>query len=197
MNLTCYLQNNNHDIFEKILPSLITAFIAIIIFGVGKRIDHKLKLKEYKRSWYLKIVVDPNIDKLDVFIGKIYKLYTKAYVELNPTLESNENQELDNIIQKKAEFFGKYDKLIRNLEIELFTIVGVNNPEIAEQLTLVVQEFDHFKSTLDSIKSEDKIETFHEFKFNLYRLKADLLEILYKPINFENEQLDPNKSFEW
>jgi hypothetical protein len=187
---TCQTLAESKSTLEVIMPTLITGIIAIVIFVVGKIIDHNYKIQEFKRSWYLKIIIDPNISKLDSFIDKIDKHYISSLSLIHNILVKNSSEQ--DLLLHKAILFGQYDEIIRDLEIELFTVVGVNHPELQIELTTKLQEFEFFKTSLDSPDLKNSAEEKFDFKAKLFTLKADLLEILYKPIRFEKNKSTQN-----
>lgn len=157
-------------------PALITAAVAILVFIVGRIIDSEFKRKERLHNWYFKTVIDPTLSKIDSQLDELLKLFKSSkdkILECHPT----------DLIILKSHIFGEYDMKVRDLSIELFSLVKITHPNLMLELDDLFNDFDDFKSMLDNDNILKSPDSENKFRYRLYDLKSEIYRILYKPIS--------------
>jgi len=154
---------------------LISVVVTILLFTTDRLIGISIRRREARRTWYLKILIDPNIGKISEFFDKIGNAYEKASVALTGA------QGTQNYLTLKAKNFEIFIDLKRQLTAYLIQPLTVQYFPIAEALTNKLTELeDNYTQSLDSgLFTPDNINT---FKIQAYNIKAEMLDILYIPI---------------
>ena len=166
-------------------PYILTAIITILLFVIGRFIDHTYKLREIRSSWYLKIILEPILKKLDSMIDDIDELFSNNLVYSRSDTISNE---------QKTAIFGKYDSIIRTFEVEVNSIIAVNYPVLAVKLNSLLIEFDSFKQNIDNVSQSEENQKFN-FKRELFTFKAEILKTLYEPLTTQSKNTNFDENF--
>lgn len=173
--------NLPEELIIKVLPAIITGGVALVVFITGRIFDSYIKKKERILNWYFKTTVEPNLSKVDDSITTL----SDFFIESRETILGTPTEKLFNV---KFKIFGEYDLILRNLRIELFSLVEISHPELMEEIVTIFDDFDRFKELLDnneSLKSEDCV---NQFKNSLtLDFKSKIYKALYKPIVKKND----------
>lgn len=176
----------NNPLWEKILPTVISGTIAIFLFFIGRLLDTFLKSKEQKRNWYLKVIIDPNIEKLNTF-------FSSSLIQFKSTLEELKNKSNishNDYLTLKTEEFGKFSSLKRDFEFEFVNLIGINYSEIEQEIICLINNLDdNYKTSLDNIDNNTYEEILKKFEKKLYKCKTDLIAMLYKPLIYKKTTL--------
>lgn len=176
----------NTSLWEKILPTIISGTIAIFLFFIGRLLDTFLKSKEQKRNWYLKVIIDPNIEKLNNF-------FSSSLIQFKSTLEELKNKSNighNDYLTLKTEEFGKFSSLKRDFEFEFINLIGINYSEIEQEIICLINNLDdNYKTSLDNIDNNTSEEILKKFEKQLYKCKTDLIAMLYKPLIYKKTTL--------
>lgn len=172
-------------LWDKILPTLISTCVVVVLFIVGRFLDNVLKSNEIRRNWYQKVIIDPNITKLNAFYDdtiKQIKLSIENLVQRKAALS------FDKYIEAKATEINKIKDIKRVFDYEFVQLVQSNFPEIAENLS------EHLRDLEDSItKCIDKQDLtkdhFLEIEKEVVSKKHFIYTILYRPLKFKRPSL--------
>jgi hypothetical protein len=175
--LLCCTADTSNFFTEKVLPPVITSATVILLFVVGRLLDGKYRAREARRNWYLKVIIEPNIDKVNSFYQEVM-LYVLASMD-------NLHQQ---ILELKSKEIGKFQTLKRTFEHEVIYLVKSNFPETSERLTELLRDFeDDITGLIDTEESiltaDKKIETV------VFTSKHDLFKALYEPLRFKRMRL--------
>jgi len=173
------LYAKDNSMFENLLPSIISVSFTVLLFVISRKFEIKLLRKELKVNWYYKIIIEPNIHKIDDFIKELYKSIKKSINLLERDYASIPHKDF---VIKKAELLEENQKITRKFENDFVLLVQGNFPEISEELTSFLLNIeDIVKNNLDLDKEKGTLNFDHiEKEINLQ--KNALVQILYKPI---------------
>ena len=162
--------------WKDILP-LVSPIVVIILFIIDRIIGFKLRRKEVERNWYLKVLIEPCIDKISTFYKNILDEYKSSSHILSTTNQKFQTK----YINIKAKEFGKFQSLKRELELDVIFPIQMRYGDVGEDILEQLRNLeDQFTSSLDNKKfSEDDIIQFHLF---VAVNKANLLNYLYAPL---------------
>lgn len=179
------IQKSEPSIWDKILPTIISTSIVLLLFIIGRILDSILKSNEIRRNWYQKVIIDPNITKLNQFYSDTIA-QTKLSIE---TLVNSKGSLLfDNYIEVKATEINKIKEIKRVFNYEFIQLIQTNFSEIAEELS------EHLRDLEDSIstyldKQDLTKEHFAEIEKDIVSKKYCIYGILYKPLKFKRPSL--------
>lgn len=173
------------SIWDKILPTVISATIVVLLFIVGRILDSVLKSNEIRRNWYQKVVIDPNIAKLNKFYDDIInqiKLSIESLVQRKASLS------FDKYIEAKATEINKIKGIRRAFDYEFIQLVQTNFPEIAEELSEHLRDLEDCITTC--IDKQDLSNShFADIEKDVVSKKHCIYGILYKPLKFKRPSL--------
>lgn len=171
-----HISNNSSSSFKDFLP-LISVVVTLLLFITDRLIAIRVRRREVERNWYLKVLVEPNLIRINDFFDTVGKTYEESakFLTLNLTKTHEE------YVTIKAQEFEKFIDLKRILIAYLIYPLSPRYPEISERIDLVLQDTeDDFTTNLD--KDAFSIENINDFKLRSYNKKAKLLNILYTPL---------------
>lgn len=172
-------------ILDKILPTIISASIVVALFIAGRILDSVLKSNEIRRNWYQKVIIDPNIGKLNTFYSDII---IQIKVSLETLVDSKGSLLFDNYIATKATEINKIKEIKRVFDYEFIQLIQTNFPEIAEELSEHLRDLEDCISTyLD--KQDLAKEHFVQIEKDVVSKKHCIYGILYKPLKFKRPSL--------
>lgn len=173
------------SIWDKVLPTIISTTIVIILFIIGRLLDSILKSNEIRRNWYQKVIIDPNIEKLNAFYDDTIK-QTKLSIE--SLVRRKKELSFDDYISAKAIEINKIKEIKRVFEYEFIQLVQTNFPEIAEELFEHLRDFeDCLSQYLD--KQDLSNDHFVQAEKECVSKKHCIYGILYKPLKFKRPSL--------
>ena len=173
---SCPVVTTSTSFWKDFIP-LISSIVVICLFIIDRIIGFYLRKKEVERNWYLKVLIEPEINKISIFYKDTFEGY-KASAEFLKI--SNQKPHNDYISLKSIEF-GKFQSLKRELEAEVIFPIQIRYPNVGESVTEELRNLeDHFTSCLDSeLFSEDNIK---QFQLYIAKNRAFLLKKLYSPL---------------
>lgn len=162
--------------WKELIP-LVSPIVVICLFIIDRIIGFYFRKREVERNWYLKVLIEPGINKISVFFKNTLESY-KLSAEF---LDSNKQQPHDNYSALKSKEFGKFQSLKRELEAEVVFPVQITYPLVGEKVMEELRNLeDKFTSSLDNEKfSEVDIKQFHLF---VAANRALILKLLYSPL---------------
>ena len=169
------------SLWQKILPTLIGPSIVLFLFIVGRFLDSTIRLREVKRNWYLKVIIDPNISKLEEFYTNVLST-VRASISILVPLKSSKN--FSEYLTEKSLEIGKFQVIKRKFEIEFIALIQTNYPEISNELESLLRDLeDKITACLD--KQDLDESHYSTLEIELSSTKYELLKILYKPLTLK------------
>lgn len=169
-----YLLKSEPTSIKDWLP-LVSVGVTLLLFTIDRIIAISIRRREVKRTWYLKVLIDPHINRISIFFDSVGDAYEKAATAIGGARGNTD------FLQIKAINFEKYTDLKRELEAYLIRPLEPQYFEVAEKLTEELNNLqDIFTSSLDNEQfSKDNITS---FRIQVYNIKAKLMDILYSPL---------------
>jgi hypothetical protein len=170
-------------IVTKLIPYVIGPSIVILLFIIGRLLDSKVRLREIRRNWYMKVIIDPNIEKLELFYENIQDTIKKSIEGLVPKQTVVTMAEY--LVLKSTEM-GTFQNLKRKFETQFISLVQTNYPEISNELEDLLRDLeDQITSYLD--RSNLALTHLDEIESIISGNHYSLIKILYKPLSFTGE----------
>ena len=155
---------------------LLSVAVTLLLFIVDRLIGIGIRRREVERNWYLKVLIEPNIKRIDEFFESVGVIYETASIELK---ELDPVNELYNT--RKAEHFEKFLDIRRHLFANLIQPLTPRYFVIAENLTVQLNDiYDDYTGSLDMANFSD--EQVNDFKLRVFNMKAESLNLLYVPL---------------
>lgn len=172
-------------IWDKILPTVISTTIVLLLFIVGRILDSVLKSNEIRRNWYQKVIIDPNITKLNTFYDDTIK---QIKLSIESLVQRKADLTFDKYIEAKATEINKIKEIKRGFDYEFIQLIQTNFPEIAEELSEHLRDLEDCISTyLD--KQDLTTDHFIQAEKDVVSKKHCIYGILYKPLKFKRPSL--------
>ena len=186
MNFCCFQPIIQQGLLDKILPTIFSSIILILLFIIGRVIDSKLKGRETRNNWYMKVILEPSIQKLDDFYTDILKSINGSINTLSKAQAGN--MSYNDYLALKAKEIGNFQAIKRKFEFSFIDIVKVNCPEIADELSDNVRSIEdtvtnHLDKQIMSIVQYDLVE------IEINKTKPQLLKLLYEPLKYKRVSL--------
>jgi len=159
--------------FKDYFP-LLGPFLILITFTIDRIYAYKIRKKEAYRSFYMKTIVEPSLEKIEDFfdttleifstgftdlkkISKTTPQYKKLHIKTNQKFQDKKRKfEFQVVIPAEAtieKLFGKLYPLINDLEDEFVIIIdSIDSPN-----DLLTQ----FRNSLSTIKSKFILELYY------------------------------------
>jgi hypothetical protein len=162
--------------FKEFFP-LISPVLILLLFIVERVLSYQIRQKEINRTWYYKVLIDPHIEKINVFFSTLGQLYSDSAGVLSSSLNLPHSE----FLALKREEFTKFQKSKRELELIVIAPILHRYPKTGEKLTEELRGIeDLFTGSLDSGKfSIDDIDSLTK---HVSSVRAVWLNILYEPI---------------
>lgn len=169
-----YLLKSDTTPLKDLLP-LLSVVVTIFLFATDRYISFRIRRREARRIWYLKVLIDPNIEKISSFFDDVGGAYERATVALKGAQGNVDYLRLKSI---NAE---KFIDLKRQLIAYLVQPLTVQYFDIAEKLTDFLNNLEDLYTTYldEGLFSADDV---NRFKLAAYSCKAELLDCLYSPL---------------
>lgn len=169
-----YFLQQKTTTLKDLLP-YISVIVTILLFTTDRYIGVKIRRREVRRTWYLKILIEPNIVKLSTFFDNVGDAYERAATAL---LGAQGNIDY---LQLKSINFEKFIDFKRQITANLIQPLTLQYFFVAESLTDKLTELeDLYTTNLDNeLFTADNIQT---FRLEAHNIKAKVLDILYTPL---------------
>ena len=163
---------NWKDIFPLISP-----VVVILLFAFERILNYKTKKKENDRTWYFKVLLDPNLIKIDIFFNSI----KECYINSCKILEASQDNPHSSYNSLKSQEIGKFQKIKRLFELDVISPIIFRYPNVGDALTIILMDLEDILTlNLDNDKfTEDDIDS---FSAKLSEKKSIWLNTLYDPI---------------
>lgn len=172
-----YGTNTAQSSIKDFLP-LITVVVTLLLFIIDRLLASRIRRKEVERSWYLKVLIEPNLEKINNFFDSVGKTYEEA---ANFLIQNGGIPHADYVILCAQEN-EKFIDLKRVIIAYLIYPLSNRYQEISQKVDECLQKLeDDFTVSID--KGHFSTEEINLFKLRSYELKTKLLSILYVPLN--------------
>lgn len=164
------------DFLDK-TSGLISALVIIFIFYLERKGNKKDRINESLVNWYLKVLIDRNLEKIDFFFTSIEKTFlTEITLSQNNLFFEDGNLVFD----LKLNFIEKFDFLKEDFNIQFLTLISTLDTELYSSCINKINEVeDQVKAHIDNTFSGYKSD-FDRLKIS--QMKSEFYSILYKPI---------------
>lgn len=173
------------EVWQRVLPAAISGLVVTLLFVVGRFLDSKIRSKEIRRTWYLNVIINPNILKLESFYNDTAKQLDQSIQHLC----NLQTSAFDTYVAQQTIEIGKFQKLKRKFEIGFIALIQTNYSEIAGELTAVIIELeDEITECLANQKLS--VEDFDDVEKKINESKHKLYSILFRPLSKNYSRFD-------
>ena len=170
----------------------ISVAVAVFIFRAEKnkesearlrqeRLNATSKKKEIDRSWYLNVLVNPNLERIEGFFSNVRELVVETVTELTKAKDGS----INDYNQLKAIRTKLFKDELRKFEYDFIKLIQSNSTEISEKMMEWSRSFDDIVSNyVDTIVHSDSINDDDVLK-RLSAAKSEFYKILNEPLKNE------------
>lgn len=163
--------------FLEKISGLISGLILIGIFYLERKRNKKDRINESLVNWYLKVLIDRNLEKIDLFFSSIEDSFIK---ELKSSQKNLFLEDEDVVFDLKLNYIEKFDDLKENFNIQFLILVSSLDTDFyTECLNKINEVEDNVKVHIDNAFSDEKSDFTRQ---RISELRAEFYSILYKPI---------------
>lgn len=177
MFLNCCNIPQDPSFYKEIAP-YISSFVVILIFAFDRLLGYRLRKKELERTWYYKVLLEPNLEKIDSFFKDTLSNIKDSYKTLQ-SINFEENR--SHYIKVQLLELEIYKKTKREFELDVLQPIYSKYNVVNSDIQLTIEKiFDEYSKII----GESILKNFNEGNFMdfLYLNKVELLEYLYKPL---------------
>lgn len=155
---------------------IVRTFLILALFVLGQYINFRFRRNEIRRSTYLKVFLEPNLDLISEYFDKLDKLADSVL-----STDISELGDLDDfhkfLVDKQLQFSNHKT----NLKFRFIDLISISYPKVSEKLNeLIMGLEDEFVISIQSLNnSEDGIQ---DFRKKLVDFKIGFYEIINKPL---------------
>lgn len=163
---------------DKMMPTIVSTLVVVIIFIIGRYFELKIRKREIERNWYFKVIIEPNINKIDIFINEAFGTIKDSVKTL---IQAKTEKSYDEYIGIKSIEFGKFQELLRKFKLDFVIIVQDSYPVLTFELSSFLMNIED--STTNILDKENlTVSDYYEIEKTIKKYKSDLLILLHKPI---------------
>lgn len=168
--------NDLIDFFDK-SSGLISSVIIILVFYLERKGNKKDRINESLVNWYLKVLIDRNLERIDHFFKNIEEIFLTEIISNQKNLFETEDEFLFDL---KLEYIEKFDELKEDFNIQFLTLISSLDTDLYSSCINNINEVeDLVKKHIDLVFS-NKDSEFDRLKIS--QKKSEFYSILYKPI---------------
>jgi hypothetical protein len=171
--------NEAEPVVWKDYVPLISSSVVITLFIIDRVLSARIRKKEIERNWYLKILIEPTLDKISAFYKSASEQYRDSFERLQNSI--GKSKTVTEYLDDVALEIGKFQTLKREFESDVVFPIQMMYSEVGTQLTNLLLDFEDFHnesfstSTFTEIERKDVID-----RLNLNR--SLFLKTLYDPL---------------
>jgi len=174
----CPTANVDNAMHLKDSLPLLSSLVVIILFIIDRWLGYSIRKKEIDRNWYFKILLEPNLKKIDKFFLDIETLYSTSSLNLKSAI-SFSHEEYKDILRNEFRLFKEKK---RKFELEVIKPIDCRYSKTGAEMYSKIRKLDdYYINRLDSLKFD--LEDIEETEREIYNYKANWLDCLYGPIN--------------
>lgn len=175
--LQTYFNSEKSASLKDWLP-LISVVLTLGIFIYDRLLAVRIRRVEVERNWYLKVLIEPNLDKISQFYISIEKIFNEAVETLNASKEIPHKEYTIAKRQQNEKFIDEK----RSLQASLIFPLQPRYPLLSSKIDeLFIDLYDEFTGRLDKEAFTD--EDSKEFYVKTQSNKSKLLNLLYLPLS--------------
>lgn len=178
MILSCPV--NESSFIFSFMPTILSGIVLIALFLAGRYIDMKIKKQAIRGEWYLNVIINPNIFKLEEF----YKEIAISTAESIESLITNSEISHDKFLGLISEELGNFQKKKRTFEMEFLALIKTNYPLINEELDKLMRDLEDEIALIYDKKELNRSDK-STIEQLIYDAKYKLLKVLFKPLEFK------------
>ncbi len=164
--------------FKDYYP-LISSAIVLLLFIIDRIIGYRIRKKEVERNWYFKVLLEPNLEKINSFFFDVENQYKSSAIKLKDLVSVVSNSEYINTQSLEINLFKE---IKRRFELEVIKPIITRYTFMNENISIKTEELqNHYTVQIDNLKLEQ--EDINDFSKDLYNIKAEWLDLLYKPLS--------------
>jgi len=130
-NTVLYGSQAEPSMWHNVFPNIVSGVIVIILFVIARHLDSRIRRREIKGNWYQKVIIDPNIEKINSF-------YKNANVMVKRSIAILVTQKtvipLDQYEVIKSAQMGDFQELKRKFELDFVSLIATTYPEVAGKI---------------------------------------------------------------
>lgn len=163
--------------FKDYYP-LISSAVVILLFIVDRVLSYKIRKKEVERNWYFKVLLEPNLEKINTFFLDVEKQYETSAIKLKDLVSKLSHSEY---IKTQSLEINSFKEIKRRFELEVIKPIITRYPFMNENISIKTEDLQNYYTVqIDNLKLEQ--DDINEFSKSLYNVKAEWLDLLYKPL---------------
>lgn len=175
MLLDIFINNPSSSSTLKDIAPFIGPFLIILTFTLDRILSARTRRKEIFRSWYYKAILEPNLEKIEVFFKETYKKFENAV-----GLLKSKNDPVE-VATSMAICIREFQNERREFEFDFIDLAQTNIQELRNSLTLEIQEIDDmFVNSIDKYSSPNDIN--EVFRNCLMFRRSRFYQILYSSL---------------
>lgn len=157
---------------------LISSLVVIILFIIDRLINHRFRNSEVERTWYYKVLLEPNLKIINSFFDALEERFNDAAQKIISSINVDHSE----YSRCQLEAFEEFKMLKRKLELQVILPIISTHPITGQILTDKLLEIEHvYTSALDNLElTQLQILDVSE---NLYVLRAEWLKSMYTPVH--------------
>lgn len=164
--------------FKDYYP-LISSAIVLLLFIIDRIIGYRIRKKEVERNWYFKVLLEPNLEKINSFFFDVENQYKSSAIKLKDLVSVVSHSEYINTQSLEINLFKE---IKRRFELEVIKPIITRYTFMNENISIKTEELqNHYTVQIDNLKLEQ--EDINDFSKDLYNIKAEWLDLLYKPLS--------------
>jgi hypothetical protein len=157
---------------------LISSAIVLLLFIIDRIIGYKIRKKEVERNWYFKVLLEPNLEKINSFFLDVENQYKASALKLKDLVSVVSHGEYINIQSLEINLFKE---IKRRFELEVIKPIITRYSFMNENISIKTEDLqNHYTVQIDNLKLDQ--DDINEFAKDLYNIKAEWLDLLYKPL---------------
>lgn len=155
------------------LVATIALIITLVIFIKQTRNSNKDNKENVKKSWFLTVIVQPNLNDIN-------KFYEETSQGLKNEIKRLKRDDCENINLEKAKSIRKLQKIKTNFFNNFVTVVQSYNSSLANEVDRVLNELQDKNAIWIDHYSDNNSDSCERI---IYDNKAELIGILYQGIS--------------
>jgi hypothetical protein len=180
MNLLNFIFLDSNTSLDSInyIP-LISPLVVILIFIFDRKLAYNLRKKELERTWYYKVLLEPNLSQINDFFKDISTNIKASFITLDK-LDFDEDR--SNYIKTQLLQIEIFKKIKREFELDVLQPIYSKYNKVNINILL---EMESIENNYTKVIGESFLKNFDENAFmeSVYSSKVKLLDSLYKPLN--------------
>ena len=177
-NIFIHTTNSQFSFWDARFITATGIIIGLITFMLERRSAKISKLKRIRESWFLTIIVQPNLLGIDNFYEDVIKNIKTSI----STLKSNSNLQHNDYIVLESSEIVKFTEMRRQFMNNFVFLVRGHSKDLSTDLNEIINKLnDQYSNVLDSIDNNPAIDL-NDVENNIWENKGFLIEELFKSL---------------